>query len=401
MDVESLKKVEDTFLAGVYQKLPVVLVKGRGVTVWDTDGNEYVDCMGGYGVALAGHCHPKIVEAIKNQAEQLITCHGSIYNDARARFLEKLFKLTPKGLDKAYLCNSGAEAVECALKLARRYTGKRGFIAMNRAYHGKTMGALSATWDAKYRAAFEPLLQGFKFVPYGRIDKLREALTGEEAAVIVEPIQGESGVIIPPNDYLKQVRELCDEKGVLLICDEVQTGFGRTGRIWASEHWGVVPDIMCLAKPVGGGIPMGVTLAKSEVMDSFKKGEHTSTFGGNPLACAAASAFLDVLIEEKLVERAKEQGDYFKAKLESLKQRFNIVREVRGLGLMLASELRFNLVQNVVLGMLSKRVLILYSGLNTLRFLPPLVITKEQIDKACIALEEVLEEQSASLKAGI
>jgi len=235
-------EVEDLRLAPTYRKLPVALVKGRGCRVWDVEGREYLDCMSGYGVALVGHCHPRVVEAIKRQAEELITCHGSLYSQARAAFLERLFKLLPRGLDKAFLCNSGAEAVECALKLARKFTGRRGVVAMVRSYHGKTMGALSATWDPKYRAPFEPLVPGFKFVPYGRVDKLREAVDEDTAAVILEPIQGESGVIIPPPDFLRQVREVCDERGALMVLDEVQTGLGRTGRMWAFEHFGVVPD---------------------------------------------------------------------------------------------------------------------------------------------------------------
>ncbi|RLF10160.1 MAG: aspartate aminotransferase family protein [Thermoprotei archaeon] len=386
-------------MANTYQKIPVTIVKGRGAKVWDIEGREYVDCMAGYGVALVGHCHPKVVEAIKRQAERLLSCHASLYNDVRAEFLEKLVKLTPKGLDKAFLSNSGAEAVECALKLARKFTGRKGIVAMVRSYHGKTMGALSATWESKYRAPFEPLVPGFKFVPFGRADRLREAVDEETAAVIVEPIQGESGVILPPEGYLKEVREICDEKGALLIFDEVQTGLGRTGKMWASEHWAVVPDIMCLAKAVAGGVPMGVTVARSDVMSSFKLGEHSSTFGGNPLACAAASAVLDVLVEEKLPERAVEVGGYFKQRLQELCGGLKLVREVRGLGLMLAVELRFNVIPRVIPNAASKGLLALYSGLNTVRLLPPLVIEREEVDRACEVISQVLAEEASRMRS--
>ncbi len=399
MSSSSITELEDRLMANTYQKIPVTIVKGRGAKVWDIEGREYVDCMAGYGVALVGHCHPKVVEAIKRQAERLLSCHASLYNDVRAEFLEKLVKLTPKGLDKAFLSNSGAEAVECALKLARKFTGRKGIVAMVRSYHGKTMGALSATWESKYRAPFEPLVPGFKFVPFGRADRLREAVDEETAAVIVEPIQGESGVILPPEGYLKEVREICDEKGALLIFDEVQTGLGRTGKMWASEHWAVVPDIMCLAKAVAGGVPMGVTVARSDVMSSFKLGEHSSTFGGNPLACAAASAVLDVLVEEKLPERAVEVGGYFKQRLQELCGGLKLVREVRGLGLMLAVELRFNVIPRVIPNAASKGLLALYSGLNTVRLLPPLVIEREEVDRACEVISQVLAEEASRMRS--
>ena len=399
MPSSSITELEDRLMANTYQKIPVTIVKGRGAKVWDIEGREYVDCMAGYGVALVGHCHPKVVEAIKRQAERLLSCHASLYNDVRAEFLEKLVKLTPKGLDKAFLSNSGAEAVECALKLARKFTGRKGIVAMVRSYHGKTMGSLSATWESKYRAPFEPLVPGFKFVPFGRADRLREAVDEETAAVIVEPIQGESGVILPPEGYLKEVREICDEKGALLIFDEVQTGLGRTGKMWASEHWAVVPDIMCLAKAVAGGVPMGVTVARSDVMGSFKLGEHSSTFGGNPLACAAASAVLDVLVEEKLPERAVEVGGYFKQRLQELCGGLKLVREVRGLGLMLAVELRFNVIPRVIPNAASKGLLALYSGLNTVRLLPPLVIEREEVDRACEVISQVLAEEASKMRS--
>lgn len=392
--LRSIFEVEDRLSAKVYQKLPIAIVKGRGAKVWDAEGREYLDFMSSYGVALVGHSHPKVAEAVKKQVEKLISCHGSLYNDARAEFLKKLIGLMPKGLDKAFLSNSGAEAVECALKLARKFTGRRKVVAMNRAYHGKTMGALSATWEPKYRLPFEPLLSGFTFTPFGKVQKIEKAVTEETAAVILEPIQGESGIIIPPEGFLREVREVCDRRGALLILDEVQTGLGRTGRMWAFEHWDIVPDIVCIAKAVAGGIPMGVTVAKGGVMDSLKIGEHTTTFGGNPLACAAASAVIDVIVKEKLPERAREIGGYFKRKLEEECGKIKLVREIRGLGLMLAIELRFNVIPEVVPSMASRGLITLYSGLNVIRLLPPLVVSREEVDAASKILSSTLAEES-------
>jgi acetylornithine/LysW-gamma-L-lysine aminotransferase len=296
-------------------------------------------------------------------------------------------------LSRVFLSNSGAEAIECAIKLARKASGKTEIIAMMGAFHGKTMGALSATWKKKYRGAFMPLVPGFKHVPPNNIDKIKATITDQTAAVLVEPIRGEGGVLPPTDDFLPELRELCNEKGVLLIFDEVQTGFGRTGKVFACEHWDVVPDIMCLAKSVAGGLPMGATFAKEDVMSAFKRGEHSSTFSGNPLVCAAASAAIDVLKEEKLPERAATLGNYFKGKLEALAEKHKVVREVRGLGLMIGMEMRFD-VYNILMGCMDKGVLVLDAGRNVVRFLPPLVITQKQIDKVVDTLDAVLEKEN-------
>jgi len=389
---------ENLSMAGIYWKRPLVIVRGRGATLWDADGRRYIDCTGNYGVAITGHSHPRVVEAIKAQAEELISCHGTFYNEARSEFLGKLMALAPKGLDRAFLSNSGAEAVEFALKLARRSTGRTGIVAMMGAFHGKTMGALSATWNKKYRAPFEPLVPGFSHVPFGNIDRAGEAVTDETAAVIAEPIQGESGINVPPADFLPALRDLCDDRGALLIVDEVQTGLGRTGKMFAVEHWGVQPDILCLAKAVASGLPMAVTLAKDEVMSSLGVGEHSSTFGGGPVACAAASATLDVLLEERLPERAARLGRRFMEELDGLGEKYRIVRENRGLGLMVGVELRFDIL-NVILGLLDRGVLILDAGRNVARFLPPLVIEEGQLDAVVAALDEALgEEEGARLR---
>jgi acetylornithine/LysW-gamma-L-lysine aminotransferase len=383
---------ENRLMANVFAKRPLVITRGKGALLWDINGKEYVDCMGSYGVTLLGHSHPKIVEAICSQAATLISCHASLYNNKRTEFLQKLASITPKGLNKVFLSNSGAESVECAIKLARKYTGKPEIIAVMGAFHGKTMGALSATWDKKYREPFQPLVPEFKHVPPDNLDKLAAAITDKTAAVLIEPIRGEGGVRVPPDDYLPGVREICDEKDVLLVLDEVQTSFGRTGKLFACEHWGVTPDVMCLAKPFAGGLPIGITVAKEHVMSAFKLGEHSSTFSGSPLVCAAACAAIDVLIEEKLAERAVAVGAYFKAKLEELKAKHKIVKEVRGLGLMLGMELRYD-VHNIIIKTMDRGILVLDAGRNVLRFLPPLIIEKEQIDKTIAVLEEVIGEE--------
>ena len=392
MNEQEVISVEERLMANVYAKRPIVLARGKGALVWDINGKEYIDCTGSYGVCILGHSHPRVVEAIRRQAETLISCHASFYNDVRSELLQKIIQIAPKGLNKVFLSNSGAESVECAIKLARKFSGKPEIIAMMGAFHGKTMGALSATWDKKYREPFKPLVPEFKHIPPYSLEKVREAITEKTAGVLVEPIRGEGGIRVPPNDFLSGLREICEEMGVLLIFDEVQTGFGRTGRIFACEHWGVVPDILCLAKSVAGGLPLGVTVAKEDVMSSFGVGDHSTTFGGNPLVCAAACAAIDVLVEEKLPERAAKLGRYFKEKLELLQARHGIVREVRGLGFMLGVEMRFD-VLNIILKSMDRGILILDAGKNVLRFLPPLVIEGEHIDRVIATLDTIMGEE--------
>jgi acetylornithine/LysW-gamma-L-lysine aminotransferase len=384
--------IDTRYLANVFSKKPVVFTRGKGALLWDINGKEYLDCASSYGVGALGHCHPKIVSAIKAQAEQLITCHSCYYNDKRAEFIEKLVKITPNGLDKAFLSNSGAETVECAIKLARKATGKTEIIALMGSYHGKTMGALSATWDKKYREPFQPLIPDIKHVAPDNADRLREAITEKTAAVLMEPIRGEGGIRVPPEGYLQAVREICNEKGVLLIFDEVQTGFGRTGKLFGCQNWNVTPDIMCLAKPFAGGLPIGITIAKESIMSAFKIGEHSTTYSGSPLVCAAGCAAIDALIEEKLADNAAVNGKYFKTQLEGLMAKHKIIKEVRGLGLMLGMELRYD-VYGVIMKALNKGVLVIDAGRTVVRMLPPLVITKEQIDKAIKVLDEALGEE--------
>ncbi|MGQ9759605.1 MAG: aspartate aminotransferase family protein [Candidatus Methanomethylicaceae archaeon] len=392
-----MSRFEDTFLADTFWKRPITLVRGKGAKVWDSQGKEYIDCSCGYGVALLGHCHPKVVEAIKRQTERLITCHGSFYNDAREECLSKLEKIKPEGTHKVFLSNSGTEAVETAIKLVRKYTKKKGLIAMVNGFHGKTMGALSLTWNAKYREPFMPLLENVKFVPYGKIDKLEAVIDESIGAVFVEPVQGEGGINLPPPDYLRQVRELCDGKGILMVLDEVQSGFGRTGKIWAHQHFGVKPDILCSSKALGGGVPIGATFARADIMDSFKRGEHSSTFGGNPLACAACAGAIDALLEEGLVDNARNMGELLESGFSNIESK--LIREVRGLGLMLGIDMRFE-VMNVILRSLEGGVIALEAGKTVLRLLPPLVIRKEEVDKVLSVVENSIKEEEKRVFGG-
>jgi acetylornithine/LysW-gamma-L-lysine aminotransferase len=389
---KEIMDIENRYLANVFSKKPIVLTRGKGITVWDVNGKEYLDCSSSYGVAALGHCHPKIVEAIKAQTDQLITCHSCYYNDKRTEFIQKLVKITPKGLDKAFLSNSGAESVECAMKLARKATGKTEIIAVMGSYHGKTMGALSVTWDKKYRDPFIPLIPDIKHVSPDNASKIEEAINEKTAAVIMEPIRGEGGIRVPPDGYLQEIREICNKKNILLVFDEVQTSYGRTGKLFGCENWGIIPDIMCLAKPFAGGLPIGITIAKENLMSTFRIGEHSTTFSGSPIVCAAGCAAIDALVEEKLAEKAALNGKYFKAQLDGLASKHRIIKEVRGLGLMLGVELRYD-VYGVIAKALKKGILLIDAGRTVVRFLPPLIITKPQIDRVITAFDEALGEE--------
>jgi LysW-gamma-L-lysine/LysW-L-ornithine aminotransferase len=387
---------EDEYLIPLYQKFPIKTTRGRGASVFDESGNEYIDLSGGYGVAIVGHSNPFIATAISKQAFNLITCHGSLYNDARESYLELLAKNLPPGLTKVFLCNSGTEANEAALKFARKATERKNIIAFTGSYHGKTYGALSATWNQKYRKPFEPLVDGFKFSPFGNLAKAKGVIDNSTAAVIVEPIQGEGGIHISPDDFLPGLREITREKGALLIFDEVQCGFGRTGKLWACENWNVAPDILTASKGIAGGVPFAFTAVTDPISKVMKPGEHTSTFGGNPLACAAASAALQFLLDEGIFQKAAFDGEYFRQKLESLRSKHpSIIREVRGKGLMLAAELKIP-VKDVIMKGFDHGMILLYAGLNILRFLPPLVITRNQIDKVTIELDSIFGELECS-----
>jgi len=380
---------EDQYLGNLYQRFPVVIEKGLGSHVWDTNGKEYIDCMGGYGVALVGHRNERVVNAIKSQIEKIITVHSSLYSKTREEFLENLFKIAPKGLTQVHLNNSGAESVEAAIKFARKFTGKKGMIAMKGSYHGKSMGALSLTFNPKYRESFKPLVEGAKFSAYGDLDALRDSIDEDTAFIILEPIQGESGIHVPPDGFLQGVRKICDENEILLIFDEIQSGLGRTGRMWASEHWETTPDIMCLAKGIAGGIPMGATLVRSDILSVMKKGEHSSTFGGNPVSCAAGTATIQALTQDNLLKNAEMMGEKLFQGLTELKSKHSIIREVRGKGLMIGVELKFE-VKDILLEGIENGLLLLYSGRNILRFLPPLVISDEDVTNTLQILDKLL-----------
>ena len=383
---------EDEFMGNLYQRFPVTVEKGLGSHVWDVDGKEYIDCMGGYGVAIVGHRNERVVNALKSQLEKIITVHSSLYNKTREEFLKILIDVAPHGLTQVHLNNSGAESVEAAINFARKFTGKKGMVAMNGSYHGKSMGALSLTFNPKYRKMFQPLVEKTSFAKFGDIESLQETIDDDTGFVILEPIQGESGIHVAPDGFLQEVRKLCDDKGILLVFDEIQSGLGRTGRMWASEHWNTTPDIMCIAKGIAGGVPMGATLVKPEILAVMGKGEHSSTFGGNPLSCAAGTATLQALTQDGLIENAEKMGRRLREGLERLKEKHKIIREIRGKGLMIGVELKFQ-VKDILLDGIKNGVLILYSGRNILRFLPPLVISEDDITMVLETLDILLTKE--------
>ena len=381
------RQIEDQCSVGVYQKRDLVIVRGEGALVWDETGREYVDCVAGIGVANVGHCHPAVVAAVQAQAARLITCNELFYNDARAQCLERLDRITPEGINRFFLCNSGTEAVEGAIKFARMATGRKHVVAAMRGYHGKTLGSLSATWERKYKEPFAPLVPDFSHVPYNNIAEFEKAIDEQAAAVILEPVQGEGGVRPATAEFLQAIRKACDQKGALLIIDEIQTGFGRTGRLFACEHFGVLPDIITMAKGIAGGVPMGA-IGIDRRVGEIEKQSHTSTFGGNPLACAAAVAAIDALTGEDLPRRAADTGAYFVRRLREIKS--DRIREIRGLGLMIGIEMK-DKAGPIAQALMQEGVLALLAGTTVLRFLPPLVITREQVDRVVESLARVLD----------
>jgi acetylornithine/LysW-gamma-L-lysine aminotransferase len=379
-----IQEIEDQYTSGLYTKRPLVIVRGQGAHLWDADGNRYIDCVGGQGTANIGHGNPRVAQAIAEQAATLISCPEMFYNDRRAALEQKLCQLS--GFPRVFLCSSGTEAVEAALKFARLTTGRSGIIAAMRGFHGRTFGALSATWEKKYREPFEPLVPGFSHVPYNNLDALDGAVTEQTAAVILEVVQGEGGLTPGDEEYLRGAQALCQARGALLILDEVQTGFGRTGRMFAFQHYGLQPDLVCLAKSIAGGLPMGAVLI-GEKAGKLAAQTHGSTFGGNPLACAAALAAIDVIESQNLAERAAQLGAWFLEELRGIQS--PMVREVRGLGLMCGIELRQK-VTPILQALMARGVLALPAGLTVLRFLPPLVIEKEDLAQVVTAVDEVL-----------
>jgi len=381
IEKNDLKAREAKAIIQTYARQDVVLVRGSGLRVWDSDGKEFLDFVAGIAVNNIGHCHPAVARAISQQAERLIHTSNLYYTENQVLLAEELKALS--GMDRAYFCNSGAESVEAALKLTRRATGKSKIVAAERAFHGRTLGALGSTYKSVYREPFRPLNEA-AFVPYNDIEALKAAVTPDTGAVILEPVQGEAGVYVADTEYLRAARQICDDRGALLIFDEVQTGFGRTGKWFGKEHSAVMPDIMTLAKAMAGGLPIGAMLARGPAAEAFQKGDHGSTFAGGPLICAAALASIQVIKDEKLVERSEEMGAYLKSQLAKLAP-----REVRGLGLMVGVDLDAD-CKALVGAALEKGVLLNSTGEHTLRFVPPLVVGKDEIDRMVSVIEQSL-----------
>ncbi len=387
---DPIKEKESFHTSGVYSKRQVTIVRGKGAHLWDADGKEYIDCVGGQGAANIGHANPVIAEALYRQAQTLISCPEMFYNDQRAVLEEKLCQIT--GMARVFLCNSGTEAVEAGIKFARLLTGHTEIIAAMRGFHGRTFGALSATWEKKYRMPFEPLVPGYKHIPYNDLEALKNAITDQTAAVLLEVVQGEGGVNPGKTEFLLGARKLTQEKGCLLILDEVQTGFGRTGKMFAFQHDNLEPDILCLAKSIAGGIPMGAALLSPSMRD-LQPQTHGSTFGGNPVAAAAALASIQFIEENNLPARAAELGEWFKHELASIQS--PLIREVRGKGLMVGIELKQK-VTPFLQQLMERGVMALPAGLTVMRFLPPLVIERSDLEIVVTQVREVL----ASIEEG-
>ncbi len=390
--MEQWQELEHKFFMQTVKRLPVTLVRGQGARVWDTEGKEYLDFVGGWAVNTLGHCHPVVVEALVEQAKTLIQASNQFYTIPQVQLAKLL--VDNSCLDRVFFCNSGAEANEGAMKLARRYgklrlNGAYEIITTHGSFHGRTLATVAATGQDKFQQPYIPLPGGFINVDYDSIGAMKAATTSRTCAIMVEPIQGEGGVNVPGDNYLKEVRAWCDEKGMLLILDEIQTGLGRIGSLFSYEQYGVEPDIMTLAKGLGGGVPIGAFLAK-ERASVFAPGEHGSTYGGNPLVCAAGLATLKFVIDNDIPAKVKSMGQYFVAGLEKLKAKFGFIVEIRGRGLLLAVSFDGDIVEEVVLDCLKEGLLVNQVKTNVLRFMPPLIITEKDVDEALGILETVL-----------
>lgn len=382
---ESGKKV----IMNTYNRFPIVLEKGDGMYVWDENGKKYLDFVAGIAVNSLGHNNKKLTKAISEQAEKLIHCSNLYWTKPQISLAEKLIKNSD--LDKVFFCNSGAEAVEGALKLSRKYGSKTGrfeIITMLHSFHGRTFGAITATGQPHYQEGLGALLPNIKYAEYNNFDSLASIVSDNTCAILLEPIQGEGGIIPAEKEYLEKIRKLCDEKDILLVFDEIQCGVGRLGTFFAYQHYNVVPDILCMAKGIAGGIPMGVLMAKGKVSESFKPGDHASTFGGNPLACAAGNIVVDELLNG-LLDNVKVQGDYLKEKLNKLKDKHNEILDIRGVGLMQGIELSYP-VSEIISKCIEQGLLLVNAGKNVIRFVPSLIVSKENIDDAIKILESNL-----------
>lgn len=379
-------EIQNKYEFNVYPKRDLVLAVGKNARVWDDQGKEYIDCVAGHGVANIGHCNEAVARAISIQAGRLITCSNTFYNDVRAQLMRKLVNLAPDNIKKAFLCNSGAESIEAAIKFARFTTGKTDFICAMKGFHGRTMGAMSATFNPEYKKDFEPVVPGFSFAPFNNFEKLAEKITDRTAAVLLEVVQGEGGVHIGDREYFEKVQALCRENNILLIIDEVQTGFCRTGRMLACQHYDLQPDIICLAKGLAGGLPMGAVLCADSIKEPI--GKHGSTFGGNPLTCAASLAAIGFMQAHKLDEQAAEKGKYVIEKLQS--HELQKVRQIRALGLMIGIELKEK-SKPYIIELMNKGILTLPAGSTVIRLLPPLTIEYDDLDIVVEKLVEVLK----------
>jgi acetylornithine/N-succinyldiaminopimelate aminotransferase len=395
MKTEELIALSDRCIMSTYKRFPIVLTRGLGVHVWDSDGKSYLDLVGGIAVCALGHSHPRIVEAIQRQAEILTHVSNFFHIEPQILLAQLLVENSP--FDKVFFCNSGAEANEAAIKLARKYAsekmgGKYELITMEESFHGRTLATVTATAQKRFHTGFHPLPAGFRYVPYNDLHAIEATVTDKTCGVMVEPIQGEGGVVIPSSGYLKGIRRICDERGLLMIVDEIQTGMGRTGTLFACEHEGVAPDMITIAKALGNGFPIGALLSTDRIAAAFTPGSHGSTFGGNPLATAVGLAVLETILEQGVMENCRKVGDYFLQKLGGLKEKHTRVREVRGKGLMLATELTVP-GADFVLECMKRGLLINCTNDNVLRFVPPLILTKTDVDRAIAILDEVLEER--------
>jgi predicted acetylornithine/succinylornithine family transaminase len=385
------------YIMNTYSRQPLVLVKGRGTKVYDSDGREYLDFVTGVAVCNLGHCHPRVVVALQKQAQRLMHVSNHFHNEPQINLAKLL--ISNSFADKAFFCNSGTEAVEAAIKLARRYArevlkqDRFEIITMRGSFHGRTYGSLSATAQEKFHKGFEPIVPGFRYVPFNDGVAVKGAMNEHTCAVLVEPVLGEGGVIVPAPEYLKELRGLCDKNNMLLMLDEIQTGMGRTGRFFAYEHAGIMPDVVMLAKGLGGGMPIGALLATDKVSQAFTPGTHGSTFGGNPLACAAAIASIEALIEDNIIiPNVSQLGAYFQQGLEKLKQKYSFVRAVRGLGLLIGMELDFP-GKEIVTSCIREGMLINCTMDTVLRFMPPLNVTEEEIDLLIEALDRIFSKR--------
>jgi predicted acetylornithine/succinylornithine family transaminase len=384
----------DKYVMGTYKRFPIALTRGTGMQVWDCEGKEYLDFVGGIAVCSLGHAHPQVVAAIQNQAATLMHV-SNLYHIPPQIELARLL-VENSFADKVFFCNSGAEANEGAIKLARKYGcdvlgGKYEIITMEQSFHGRTLATITATGQSKFQKGFEPLPDGFVYVPFNDLVALEKAITERTCAVMLEPIQAEGGIRVPDEDYLQGVRQICDKYKLLMILDEVQVGMGRTGKLFAYEHAGIVPDIMTLAKALGNGFPVGAMLATDKVASVFAPGNHASTFGGNPLAMAAAKATFEILTQGGVIDHGATIGRYLKNRLEELRSRYSCIKDVRGRGLILGMELDRE-VADTVGRCIERGVLIGSAGTHVLRFVPPLIVEIEDVDHLINTLEEVLEE---------